>query len=109
MLHLKRHPRRADGGEFARHQVELYDLRVDPACAVDRALEEVGRARELRRLLTGWLAEAGPGLGSSGSHDAETLEALAALGYSTEVSSADDPFWGEAERTCSCEWCERMR
>jgi len=89
-----------------RHQVELYDLAVDPDCLVDRVDAEPERAAELRARLIDWLAAApAEGLAGSATEDPELLRQLTELGYVDH-----DPDAGTASLFTpdDCAWCARF-
>jgi hypothetical protein len=88
------------------HEVELYDLRVDPACAdnlVDARREE---ARRLRSMLLEWLAaRVDRGWAGAVVADPDQIEALQRLGY--VGSSSDAPVADALWMPDDCDWCRR--
>ena len=102
ILHLRDQAQRQMTSHFARHQVQLYDLQLDPGCDHDHASEQHGRAAELRARLVEWLSSRHDrGWAGDRLDDPERAAQLAALGY---VEVADDPartLW-EPDR---CERC----
>ncbi len=80
--------------EFPDDVVELYDLRADPAEAVNLSDERPQAVARMRQTLARWRRAhevRAPGTGAS--VDAERLKTLQALGYAEgdDESSADDP------------------
>jgi len=92
-----------------RHSVELYDLRRDPACRVDRVRKELELARDLRRLLTSWLdSPKRLGWDAVTSQDPGLIADLAKLGYAAAEDAGDagaQPLWEDDD----CGWCRRLR
>lgn len=93
-----------------KHQVELYDLRRDPACVDDLVDAEPERAKEMRAALIAWLRDASPErlARANASQSADMLDQLAALGYATE--GAGEPLLREQwyEPDPADEWCRRF-
>ena len=91
-----------------RHKVELYDLSTDPACEHDQIEVEFERAKVMRRGLISWLAaDRRADLAViRDQKSVELLEAIAALGYTTEASGDDGPYYLEDPED---EWCKRFR
>ena len=90
------------------HMIELYDLNRDPACEHDLVEEEFERARAMRRGLIDWLA-AGKRAGLALARDqqsVELLEAITALGYTTDGGGGGGTYYEEDPEN---EWCERFR
>jgi arylsulfatase A-like enzyme len=91
-------------GARARHSHELYDLTVDPACAVDIAEERPEQARRLRRAAIHWLAgRRDLGWNEGAPLDAEQEGHLAALGYFDVAEGTGS--WMDDD----CAWCRRFR
>ena len=91
-----------------RHRVELYNLRTDPSCSHDQVDDEFERARQMREGLIAWLnAERRADLTvSRAQHSVELLEAITALGYTTESGGGEGPYYVEDPED---EWCKRFR
>jgi len=90
------------------HKIELYDLERDPACEHDLVEGEFERAKVMRRGLIDWLA-AGKRAGLAVVRDqksVELLEAIAALGYTTDGRDSEGPYYEEDPED---EWCKRFR
>ncbi|MCA8978767.1 MAG: sulfatase [Planctomycetes bacterium] len=106
ILHLREHAPGNFTQSHALHQVELYDLNVDPACEHDVVDEYPEDARRMRRLLIDWLESASEtGWASEGRKDPETMERLRNLGYTT----ADGSDIQLLDPDCECPWCARFR
>ena len=96
-----------EDGSARRHAFELYDVREDPDCRVDRAAGEPEVARRLRRALLAWLEAADDTLHARkadlGAAERANLEGL---GY-----AADDGPETElgVDPDCACEECGRWR
>jgi arylsulfatase A-like enzyme len=90
------------------HQIELYHLNGDSACEVDLVDEEFERAKAMRRGLIDWLAAGKrPGLALvRDQRSVELLEAIAALGYTTDGGGGGGAYYEEDPEN---EWCERFR
>ena len=106
-LHLRDHRNSLPGKRF-RHEVELYDLRADPACVRNVVREHPDEARRLRTLLVEWLL-AGPrtGLARTRATTSEERAELAALGYLSDEPPVEDSEWIDPD--CACERCEDYR
>jgi hypothetical protein len=88
------------GLDEKRHTLELYDLRLDPTCSMDRAADERARAREMRRALIDWLAgAAAPRPAAPTSEDAQQ-RARRAYGM---VQDRHDGPW--VDPACHCPAC----
>lgn len=86
------------------HATELYDLQRDPGCTRDLASSAPERAIRLRALLVAWLASAVElGWRAARVEDAEALEHLTQLGYSTDAAEVVGPWIDPA---CTCTHCE---
>jgi arylsulfatase A-like enzyme len=86
-----------------RHELELYDLRTDPACADERSDEEPERAAALRRALIEWLESAEDlGWSARAATDAELDARLTELGYA-EIEGPGTTLWVPDD----CEQCRR--
>jgi arylsulfatase A-like enzyme len=89
------------------HEVELYDLRVDPACAENLVDARPEEARRLRSMLLAWLASRDDkGWAGSAVSDPERIEALRRLGYVGSAPDAQetDGLWTPD----ACDWCRRF-
>jgi len=96
-----------EDGSAKRHAFELYDVRSDPECRVDRAAAEPEVARALRRALLAWLAAADDTLhGRRADLGAAERANLEALGYAAD-DGAETELGVEAD--CACEECRRWR
>lgn len=91
LLHLRTHkgPLRVSREKCSS---ELYNLRDDPDCLVDRKQADPGKAAELCRRLSAWLRETGgPALtAEGGGRSAEEVAQLQALGYATDSDGPDE-------------------
>jgi arylsulfatase A-like enzyme len=107
ILHLKSHHQKQLADRRERHSLELYHLREDPECLVNRVDGEPERAARLRALLVDWLGQAPQeGWSTSGNADPEILKRLANLGYATFDDQTGVGDWFEAD--CDCDWCTRF-
>jgi hypothetical protein len=90
------------------HEVELYDLSVDPNCDQPVTEREREVALGLRARLIDWLGEASPdGFAAHAAVSAEELKALVALGYAGDMPEVGARTWFDVD--CSCEQCETWR
>ena len=91
--------------QHARHAIELYDLRTDPSCTVDRSATDPGRARELRAMLIDWLKQQPePRWSGVETADPENVTELRRLGYvSGEPSQGQAALWEDDGGA----WCQR--
>jgi len=108
VLHLVPHPigKPEPAWESQLHQVELYDLGVDPDCATDVVRARPADAARLRAALVAWLADArDPGWARAARVSEEQAAELAALGYATD-GGAPPGAWIDPE--CECPWCSRF-
>ena len=106
MLYLKDVTR--NGIPYERHSISLYDLRRDPDCRTDVALESPEAVRALRRHLVDWLSTS-PGRALADEHQAseEQVALLRSLGY---VGAPADPAGAEwIDLDCSCDRCAAFR
>lgn len=100
ILHLRTGHRR-----YEHHQVELYDLRSDPACQQDLVETRPAEARALRAQLVRWLGEAAEDtLQGETVTDPEVLADLARLGYTGEAGTGNATLWVPDD----CAWCLRV-
>jgi len=102
LLHMHDHesPTRVE------HQVELFNLNVDPACDRDLVDAELERSRALRADLIAWL-NAGKGTLTSGRANSVGVAAeLAALGYVDNVTKEPGESWYEPDPQSP--WCQRF-
>ncbi len=90
---------------YEHHQVELYDLRADPACLDDLVDERADVAKALRARLVAWLREApDEGLAAPAIDDPQVLADLAALGYTGGAAGGHAATWEDD----GCDWCARF-
>jgi arylsulfatase A-like enzyme len=89
------------------HEIELYDLSIDPECTHDLIDERPDEARELRSLVLEWLAAEDQGRwGSATEVDRDTAEHLAELGYADQ---GEERSGTALPADCDCAWCVRFR
>ena len=88
------------------HEVELFDLAVDPDCRNDLASAQPELAGRMRALVVEWLGQAqDPGWAGVARTDPESLAALAELGYViTPGDEASDAYF---DPDCACDACLR--
>ena len=104
-LHLILHLRQGHQ-RYAHHQIELFDLSTDPACAHDLVDSMAGRARALRAQLIDWLGStSGDSLAGDALDDPALLATLAQLGY----TGGDGPSQRDLWQPDDCAWCQRYR
>ena len=109
VMPLRDHPNRSSATHFRKHQVELYDTKVDPLCKNDLVHQEPGRAREMRATLIKWLLSRQELAWNWQSGTSPEMEAqLRALGYVTgeEVDAGEEVDRAALfEVECKCEFC----
>ncbi len=106
VIHLREHKFSPDRPVRAMHEIELYDLALDPRCEKNLAQTDHEKAARLRKLLVDWLAAARvPEAGSADPEavDSRVLEDLAALGYTGETVDDASKRW--IDPACECEQC----
>ena len=117
VLHLRAHDSRPGEPTFERHEVELYDLEVDPTCTANLSADEREQAIRLRERLVGWLlaarpADWGPADWGAAQDELSANERaeLAELGYAAgtgdERPSATK---GAIDPSCPCSHCAALR
>ena len=88
------------------HEVELFDLEVDPECRNDLANAQPELAGRMRRLVVEWLGQAqDPGWAGVARTDPESLAALAELGYVITPEDATSGAYFDPD--CACDACLR--
>ncbi|MFT5050768.1 MAG: arylsulfatase A-like enzyme [Chlamydiales bacterium] len=108
ILHLREHHQSAISFPRDLHQVELYDLRVDPGCENDLIDKEFERATRMRARLVRWLSEARElNLRGEGTQTREGNAQLAQLGYAN-AEPVEEGAWFDLEHE-DCAWCDRFR
>jgi len=107
ILHLRKH--RASWRNYKSHEVELYDLALDPGCETNLSVERRALASELRQRLVDWLvAEPTVSWRSSGDlQQLQELKDLAALGYASEANQPEAVDW--IDLNCECSRCREFR
>ena len=106
ILHLREHAPDNYTRPRALHEVELFDVSVDPNCQNNVVDEHPEDAKRMRAMLIDWLESASDtGWASEGRKDPATMERLRNLGYTTADGSDIQLF----DPDCDCEWCERYR
>jgi len=107
IMHLREHHQSAIAQPRALHQVELYDLRVDPECEHDLVDQEPERTVRMRERLVRWLSEAKDlDLRGEGVQTRQGNEQLAQLGYA-DAQPVEEGAWYDPEHE-ECEWCDRF-
>ena len=88
------------------HEVELFDLAVDPDCRNDLHSEQPELAGRMRALVVEWLGQAqDPGWAGVARTDPESLAALAELGYVITPEDAASGVYFDPD--CACDACQR--
>jgi arylsulfatase A-like enzyme len=90
---------------YPAHSVELYDRAADPECLRELSAERPELAARLRELVIDWLLDARTmGWNVTGkSADADALDELAELGYTTDYRESAEILWFDPD--CECTQC----
>ncbi len=96
-----------DGRWAARHQIEVYDISVDPDCKKDLAREEIEVATRYRKAIVEWLAAEDVMLRASRPNlDKSAKMNLAALGYGGDDGPKEALLY---DASCSCSECLKFK
>ena len=96
-----------DGRGAKRHQLEVYDISVDPSCAKDLAAERVDLAARYHKSILAWLAaEDLVQRASRPDSDAAARTNLAALGYGADDEAKSSTLY---DTSCSCVECLKFK
>jgi arylsulfatase len=101
-LHLQDH----DSPTRVQHQVELFDLNVDPSCQEDRVEADFDLARSMRADLIAWLDASTGSLTTGRATSLEVVAELKALGYVENAGADPGERWYEPDRRSP--WCARF-
>ncbi len=106
IMHLREHAPKNFTRPRALHEVEFFDVSVDPLCENNVLDEHLEDAKRMRALLIDWLESASDtGWASEGRKDPATLQRLRDLGYTT-ADGGDVQLY---DPSCDCEWCRRFQ
>ena len=105
VLHLTDHRFSPVRARRELHEVELYDLALDPACETNLVHERPAEAGRLRALLIEWLqaASADGWIVENRLQSARVIRQLRELGYTDFEPTRTSNEWFDAE--CECAWC----
>ncbi len=96
-----------DGRWAARHQIEVFDISVDPECHNDLATENVEVAARYHAAIVEWLAAEDVMLRASRpSLDRAARANLAALGYGADGGPKNAPLF---DSSCTCNECMKFK
>lgn len=98
LLHLRNH-QGTHPQPRTQHQVELFDLELDPECLVDVSAENADVVDDLRTRLVAWLLDSAPtSLSTKRVASAAELATLRELGYSTDAAVIEEEPWYAPEK-----------